>query len=102
MGNGIIDNLVYNISGKQFFHIDSNKANVFPEFNYFKNDSIHPIQKYKLFYFENIDPQIILNYTKGLIFLHNSWTPLEYKNMSEKEFLKHDILLSKLLSHLLK
>lgn len=102
LGNGIIDNLVNNISDKQFFHIDSDKAKVFPEFNYFKNDSIHPFIKYKLFYFENIDPQIILNYTKGLIFLHNSWTPFEYKNMSEKEFLKQDILLSKLLAHLLK
>ena len=33
--------------------------------------------------------------------LHNSWTPLEYKNLSEKEFLKKDIALSKLLNYII-
>ena len=87
---------------KKFFHIDSSRANVFPEFFYLKNESISPRQKYLLFYFQQNNPQIILNYTKGIIFLHNSWTPLEYKRMSEREFLNQDILLSKLLVQILK
>lgn len=102
LGNSIIDPLVNNINGKKFFHIDSNNTQVFPEFKYFQNSSIENMLKYKLFYFKKRNPLLVLNNTKGLIFLHNSWTPLQYKNLTVQAFLKEDILLSKLFLYLLK
>ena len=101
LGNSIVDVLLKNITGKQFFYLNRKKINAFPEINFFKNSSLNIIEKYKRFYFQRGDPQIILNQSKSLLYLHNSWTPLKYKIMSEKEFLKQDILLSKLLAYLL-
>lgn len=103
LGNSIIDNIIYNKNKKYIFRIDINKANVFPDFKYFeKNNSITRSCKYRSFYFSKRDPRIILNYTKGIVFLHNSWTPVKYKKLSEEEILKEDILISKLFVNLLK
>ena len=77
---------------------------VFPELEYFKNTSLtfpNVYQAYDLFYFKPGDPQFALNNSKGLIFLHNSWTAQFYKNMTINQFLGQDILLSKLLKNLL-
>ena len=101
LGNGIIDPILSNVTDEGFLCVDSNEINVFPEIKFFQNSSLHEFYLYRSFYFQNRDPTIILNDTKGLIFLHNNWTPLVYKNMSEKDFLKQDILLSKLLLQLL-
>lgn len=102
LGNAIIDPMLKNINNKKYFRLDSKSINAFPETIYFKNSSKINKDKYKDFYFEKRDPHIILNITKYIILLHNSWTPSKYKNMTEKEFLAQDILLSKLLSQLLK
>ena len=104
LGNGIIDQLIKNAKGKQYLGIDYKKINVFPELDYFKNASLDLYQAYNAynsFYFQERDPQFALNYSKGLIFLHNSWTLLKYKKMTEQEFVNKDILLSKLLKKLL-
>lgn len=101
LGNAIVDPLLKKINGKKYFRLDSRKINPFPERNFLKNSSEDNKQKYRTFYFQKGDPKIILNNTKYLILLHNSWTPSKYKKMSENEFLKQDILLSKLLSKLL-
>jgi len=101
LGNAIIDPLLKNINSKKYFRLDSNKINCFPERVYLKNTSKDNKLIYKTFYFQKGEPEIILNNTKYLILLHNSWTPPKYKKMSENEFLKQDIRLSKLLSKLL-
>lgn len=101
LGNGIIDNLIRNFRGKHYFGIEWEKLGVFPEMKYFENTSLNIYQTYKSFYFTKGDPDIALNISKGLIFLHNSWTLSKYKNMSEEEFLSKDILLSKLFAKLL-
>ena len=101
LGNGIINPIVRNITGKKFFRLDKYKMNAFPELNFFLNSSMNVIDKYKLFYFQNGEPELILKEVKGIIMLHNSWTPLNYKHMSKNEFLKQDILLSKLLRKIL-
>ena len=101
LGNGIIDPIVRNITNKTFFRLDKYEINALPELKFFENSSLNNIQKYKLFYFEKREPKTILNKTKGIILLHNSWTPLNYKKLSENEFLKQDILLAKLLSSIL-
>ena len=42
---------------------------------------------YKKFYFENDYSDYILQNTKGIVLLHNSRVPDEYRGMSEEEFL---------------
>jgi len=102
LGNSIIDPIIKNNTNKKIFHIDSNVTKVFPEFKYFKNNSMSNGLKYKSFYFKKGDPNFVINNTKGLIFLHHNWTPLKYKIMSRNEFLNQEILLSQLLANLLK
>ena len=101
LGNGIIDHFVKNLTGKQFFRLDRDKIKAFPELHIFKNTSLDTIGKYQKLYFQKGDIKTILNISKSIIMLHNSWTPSKYKLMSEKEFLNQDILLSKLLAYLL-
>ena len=102
LGNGIIDKLLKNVKNKDYNGIDYRIIGVFPELTYFKNNaSINVYKAYDLFYFEKGEPQFAINNSKGLIFLHNSWTISKYKRMTKKRFLKQDILLSKLLSKLL-
>ena len=96
LGNGIIDPILKNITGKKFFRLSSNKINPFPERNFLKDSPLNITEKYRLFYFQKRNPEIILKIVKHIILLHNSWTPKQYKNMTETEFLNQDILLSKL------
>lgn len=103
LGNGIIDKLLkQDINNKEFFRLDKNKLNVFPEISFFENSTLNEIQKYKKFYFQKGDPKLILKSVKGIIMLHNSWTPKKYKTMNEDKFFKEDILLSQLLATILK
>ena len=101
LGNGIIDPILRNITGKKYFRLDKYKINAFPELKFFANSSLNAIEKYKLFYFQKRNPEFLLNEVKGIIMLHNSWTPPDYKYLPKSEFLKKDILLSKLLSNIL-
>ena len=101
LGNGILNNLVINTTSNKYFGVDHDKIKIFPELHYIKNSSLDFYEKYKKFFFEKGDPQLVLNISKDLVFLFNSWTDLKYKQMSEDEFLHQDILLSKLLSKLL-
>ena len=82
--------------------IDENIIKALPERKFFNNTLFNNFEQYRLFYFIKREPQIILNYSKHILLLHNSWTPIVYKNMEQKEFLKQDILLSKILSLILK
>ena len=103
LGNAIIDPMIENIANKNnFYRVEGQTIKAFPENIFIKNITKTKKQKYKEFYFEKGDPHKILNDTKYIILLHNSWTPSKYKNMTEEEFLMQDILISKLLSHILK
>ena len=102
LGNGIIDPLVRNTSSTKFFRLDKYKLNVFPELKFFGNSTLNVIDKYIKFYFRKGKPEQILNDIKGIIMLHNSWTPNNFKSMSKKEFLEKDIFLSKLFKIILK
>lgn len=101
LGNSIIDDLVKNITGKKYFRLDRKKINAFPELKYFERSPLTKRQKYKRFYFQKGSAEKVLKEAKGIIYLHNSWTPLKYKKLSEKEFLEKNILLSKLLDNIL-
>jgi hypothetical protein len=102
LGNGIIDPLLRNVTNEKYYlRLDKFKMNAFPELLYFENVSIINSDKYKQFYFQKGEPKKLIHNDKGIIFLHNSWTPKIYKKMTEKKFLKKDILLSKLLAQIL-
>ena len=102
LGNEIINALLKNITGKNFFSLKNSELNALPERSIYKNPfNLSKRQRYIEFYFKKRNPEIILKKSKEIILLHNSWTPIEYKKMSEKEFLKQDILLSYLIKKVL-
>ena len=86
LGNGIIDPLLKNITGKKFYGIDKEKIKVFPELIYFGNTSLNVYESYELFYFRPGDPKFVFNNSKGLIFLHNSWTNQNIKICQKMSF----------------
>ena len=101
LGNKIINKLLKNVTENKFFYLDNKEINALPERTVYKNNKANYSQRYREFYFRRRNPKIILRKSKNLIYLHNSWTPLKYKKMSEKEFLKQNILLSNLLANIL-
>ena len=102
LGNQIIDVLLKNSTIKQFLRLDRDEMKALPEL-FFENNTLDHITKYNQFWFKKEKKKIpqILNQLKGIILLHNSWTPIKYKIMQEKEFLKKDILLSRFLKYIL-
>ncbi|PKN52352.1 MAG: hypothetical protein CVU55_07415 [Deltaproteobacteria bacterium HGW-Deltaproteobacteria-13] len=73
-----------------------------PEALYFKSKRMMPEEKYRKFWFDkNIEIKDSLRSNQSLIGLHHSWTPEWYKELSEKEVLENDFLLSRTLKHIL-
>lgn len=98
LGNGILDNLVKNISEKEFKRIERDDILALPDQTLLKG----PINKrYIKFYFSSVEKMPNLNKSKGVLLLHNSWTPKKYKRMSEVQFLSQDIVLARLISNVL-
>lgn len=64
------------------------------------HEGSHP-EKYRKFYFESNHHLADIDNSVSGIMLHNSWTPSEFKNMSEQEFLEYDCTLSNILSEVL-
>jgi hypothetical protein len=98
LGNGILNKLLEKAPKKSFKFIQREEAYVLPEIFFHKG----PLFKnYHKLYFTNRDPGPLLKKCKGILMLHNSWTPKKYKKMSEEEFLQQDIMLAHLFSRLL-
>jgi len=76
------------------------ESTVLPNF-----DKIDPLENYRAFYFNEfiqISPEVVNLVSCGVISLHNSWTPTEYKSIYDTdEFLRQDIALSKFLNLIL-
>ena len=100
LGNGIIDPLLKKAKGRQFLLVDRIKINAFPELTFQSKKENHTYLYTKCFFSQG-KAQSIANSSKGLILLHNSWTPEKYKKMSEDEFIKQNIILSNLLKLIL-
>lgn len=84
----------------KFVSIDRIKINALPEILGKNNINNHE-QIYKDFYFRNDYSKDVINNTKGIILLHNSWTPKEYKEMTKEEFFNQNNTLSNLLKTIL-
>ncbi len=95
--NSIINSFATDMNSKDFISLNRMKLYALPERNYYptKNPIIN--EEYVDFYFNNDFSNFVFENEKGIIMLHNSWTPCEYKKMSEKEFLEQNCTLSKVL-----
>ena len=101
LGNAILKRPLKTKNKKKFYKLDKLKVKAFPEDNYaIENNRISGSENYKYFYFENDFSEYTLKDNGGLIQLHNSWTPEEFKSMSKEEFLTQDITLAKILKTL--
>ena len=60
-----------------------------------------PVKRYKQFYFTNDYSEYVLNNTKGLLLLHNSWTPKKFRQMTKEEFLTQNNTLAKIFKTIL-
>lgn len=89
------------ISAAAFSSIDKMAINAFPELSIGCGADV--IEKYVSYYFSDASGTCIEYAVNngGMLCLHNSWTPAAYMRMDEEEFLSQDIVLTKILRHLL-
>ena len=88
LGNYILHKMLKTKNKKKFFSIDRMEINALPELNNKNNDNL--VENYQNFYFENDYSQDVIKNTKGIILLHNSWTPQQFLQMNEEEFLSRN------------
>lgn len=105
-GNGIINPLFNKSEYKDSFYIiDRTQSGNILESVAFPN-SQDPIADYKKFYFDEkfeFQHNILEKVTCGVVSLHNSWSPQEYKNLYDKDiFFSKSAPIVKLLSYVLK
>ena len=98
LSNGILDDLVKNASEKEFKRVEIEDAFALPEQVLLKGDRI---KCYIKFYFSAKYNMSWLKKCRGVLLLHNSWTPDRFKKMNEVQFLRQDIMLAHLLSKIL-
>lgn len=100
LGNFILDSIIrdYVSDEKELKLFNWIDCNVLPEVSYYNNYQV--FNNYRDFYFNNDYSDYIFENTKGLIQLHNSWTPDEYKKMDKETFLNQNNTLAKLLKKL--
>lgn len=97
--NILINNQIKNSVLKNFLIIDNSHSAYKLELLLEDNNKNN---KYKDYYFTSkYSIENFLKNNKGIAALQNSITPKKYKNMSETDFLKQDILLSKIFKVLL-
>ena len=98
IGNGLLNRYLKTKYG--YAKINRDEINALPE-NKYLGDSQDLIRNYQHFYFENDFSPEVMKKTKGIILLHNSWTPQKFLTMSEKEFLEQDNTLANILKIIL-
>ncbi len=87
---------------KNLTMLDRNKYGFIMEASYYKSKAMTAEEKYRKFWFEeNLDSSIVFSKNPVIIGLHNSWTPEWYKELSKKDVLENDCLLSETLNRIL-
>ena len=105
-GNGIINALLNKPEYKNdFYIIDRTQSGNILESAVFGDNPNKAIEDYKNLYFSDFfsfSPTLLEKVNCGVISLHNSWSPPEYKNMPNKaEFLNRNVPISGLLDYVL-
>jgi len=106
-GNSILNPILADEKYKNNFYIIDRsisgnilESTIFPDF-----DNVDPINNYRNFYFNEfiqISNEVLKLITCGVVSLHNSWTPNQYKNIyNTDEFLRTNVLLAKFLNFIL-
>ncbi len=98
--NAIIDPIAAHMTPPEFVELAGMELGVIPERNDLRENET-PKKAYLRYWFEKRAFTPPLNSKCGVIFLHNSWTPIEYRLMSANEFMKQNIPLAKLLNAIL-
>jgi mannosyltransferase OCH1-like enzyme len=98
LSNGILDRFTNNVSEKEFKRIEIEDAYALPEQVLLKGNRPNC---YINFYFSPNYNMSWLKKCKGVLLLHNSWTPKRFKKMNETQFLSQNIMLAHLLSKIL-
>lgn len=103
LGNFILDPLFKKSKRKQVYSLDREKLKLLPEVIWLDENGITDSipNNYRRFYFKENLADYALKDNAGVIYLHNSWTPAEIKNMSKEEFLQLDCTLSNILKRVL-
>ena len=83
-----------------FIRLNRLEINAMPELKN-KNNVQDYTQNYQEFYFENDFSDKVLDKTKGIVLLHNSWTPESFLQMNETEFLSQNNTLANTLKRVL-
>ena len=103
LGNGILNKIIKKYKKRQacniICQIDRKDTKILPELTIYKNTSQ---ENYQSFYFDNDYTNLALDGNAGLILLHNSWTPAEYKSMPQETFLRQNNTIANILKKLLK
>jgi len=101
--NSIIEPIARTMSPAQLCLLSKNTLCALPEYDspLFSEQGMVERKLYEEFYFHPEKAEAILQQTRGIILLHNSWTPRHYREMSAEEFLKQDVLLADLLREVL-
>lgn len=104
LGNGLLNQHLMNAEPKEYISLCNGNYDYMPECKFantnnliFKKNEI----MFQNFYIENDYSDYVLDNSRGIVLLHNSWMPNKYKKLSEKEFLKLNNTLSNLLKKLL-
>lgn len=106
-GNSILDPLIEDKEFKDsFLIIDRTESGNILESKLMIDSNLRNAKDYyKNFYFNrnfSINENVLSNVGFGIISLHNSWTPIEFKNESDiKKFLKKDIPLNTIFKKIL-
>lgn len=104
--NSIIDPIIRKYKKENLLVLHRDKINAFPEHasklntGYITKDVLY--QDFYFFNKDQISVHKIIEDNQGIILLHNSWTPKEYKKMTEDQFLNSDSNLANILKVLLK
>ena len=98
LGNAILDKIIYGTDTSKYLPLDNNIIKALPETIYYPDISRR--EAYCKFYFKDSFHKKDFDENTSIIYLHNSWTPEEYKNMTTQEFLNQDITLANILKEL--
>lgn len=95
--NSIIQPMANVSKEPDFVYLERSDIRCFPEAIYSENPEVDNRDDYRRFWFtegETEEKWQELARNKGIIMLHNSWTPKEFRSMSEEEFLNSGCFLA--------
>lgn len=98
--NAIIDPMAETADPKDYGWIDKNEIAAVPE-EVLMASGLSATEAYQRYWFRPGDPAEALSRCAGVLMLHNSFTPAEFRAMSEEEFLATDTRLARLLKEML-